>query len=198
MSTKTIAIISMLAAVISAIIAVLLYFDIKPSDFLYEDNKASNDVIISEQSLSKDSNQDSVNYPIAIKEENTNHKNNTSNDETYLEKSKLKDKHDYKTWEEMTKWDVVLLPFIKHEKKDYATFLRDEYGSILIIALIYGSIFWFFFSIIFLFDIFDEISDKVAHIALLSPAGQDTMADLHNDGGIPAVLKTIESKFFKI
>ena len=43
-------------------------------------------------------------------------------------------------------------------------------------------------------DLFDEISDKVAHIALLSPAGQDTMADLHNDGGIPAVLKTIESK----
>ena len=43
-------------------------------------------------------------------------------------------------------------------------------------------------------DLFDEISEKVAHIALLSPAGQDTMADLHNDGGIPAVLKTIESK----
>ena len=36
-------------------------------------------------------------------------------------------------------------------------------------------------------DLFDEISDKVAHIALLSPAGEDTMADLHNDGGIPAV-----------
>ena len=43
-------------------------------------------------------------------------------------------------------------------------------------------------------DLFDEISDKVAHIALLSPAGEDTMADLHADGGIPAVLKTIESK----
>ena len=43
-------------------------------------------------------------------------------------------------------------------------------------------------------DLFDEISDKVAHIALLSPAGQDTMADLHDDGGIPAVLKTISSK----
>lgn len=43
-------------------------------------------------------------------------------------------------------------------------------------------------------DLFEEISNKVAHIALLSPAGQDTMADLHEDGGIPAVLKTISSK----
>lgn len=43
-------------------------------------------------------------------------------------------------------------------------------------------------------DLFDEISRKVPHIALLSPAGQDTMEDLHNAGGIPAVLKTIDTK----
>lgn len=43
-------------------------------------------------------------------------------------------------------------------------------------------------------DLFDEISKNVPHIALISPAGQDTMMDLHKAGGIPAVLKTIESK----
>ena len=43
-------------------------------------------------------------------------------------------------------------------------------------------------------DLFDKISNEVPHIALLSPAGQDTMKDLHNAGGIPAVLKTIESE----
>ena len=42
--------------------------------------------------------------------------------------------------------------------------------------------------------LFDEISKKVPHIALISPAGEDTMRDLHNAGGIPAVLKAIESK----
>jgi len=43
-------------------------------------------------------------------------------------------------------------------------------------------------------DLFDKISMEVPHIALLSPAGQDTMLDLHNAGGVPGVLKTIESK----
>lgn len=43
-------------------------------------------------------------------------------------------------------------------------------------------------------ELFDEISKKVPHIALISPAGEDTMRDLHNAGGIPAVLKVIESK----
>ena len=43
-------------------------------------------------------------------------------------------------------------------------------------------------------DLFDKISNEVPHIALLSPAGQDTMKDLHNSGGIPAVLRTIESE----
>lgn len=45
-------------------------------------------------------------------------------------------------------------------------------------------------------ELFDKISKEVPHIALLSPAGQDTMLDLHNAGGIPGVLKTIESKLF--
>ena len=43
-------------------------------------------------------------------------------------------------------------------------------------------------------DDFDRISKEVPHFALLSPAGQDTMYDLHLAGGIPGVLKTIESK----
>lgn len=43
-------------------------------------------------------------------------------------------------------------------------------------------------------ELFDEISKKIPHIALISPAGEDTMRDLHNAGGIPAVLKAIESK----
>ena len=46
-------------------------------------------------------------------------------------------------------------------------------------------------------DIFDEISQKVPHIAILSPAGENTMEDLDNAGGIPAVLKDIESKINK-
>ena len=46
-------------------------------------------------------------------------------------------------------------------------------------------------------DIFDEISQKVPHIAILSPAGENTIEDLDNAGGIPAVLKDIESKINK-
>ena len=45
-------------------------------------------------------------------------------------------------------------------------------------------------------DLFDEISRKVPHIALISPAGEDTMMDLHLAGGIPAVLKTLGDKIY--
>lgn len=40
-------------------------------------------------------------------------------------------------------------------------------------------------------DLFDKISREVPHIALISPAGQDTMMDLHEAGGIPGVLKRL-------
>ena len=43
-------------------------------------------------------------------------------------------------------------------------------------------------------DLFDEISNEIPHITLLSPAGQSTMKDLHEAGGIPAVLKSLQSK----
>jgi len=43
-------------------------------------------------------------------------------------------------------------------------------------------------------DLFDKISKIVPHIASISPAGKDTMLDLHNAGGIPGVLKAIRSK----
>lgn len=43
-------------------------------------------------------------------------------------------------------------------------------------------------------DLFDKISKEIPHICLISPAGTDTMLDLHNAGGIPAVLKSLESK----
>ena len=43
-------------------------------------------------------------------------------------------------------------------------------------------------------DLFDKISREVPHITLISPAGEDTMMDLHLAGGIPAVLKTLEDK----
>ena len=43
-------------------------------------------------------------------------------------------------------------------------------------------------------ELFDEISRNVPHIALISPAGEDTMMDLHDAGGIPAVLKTLGDK----
>ena len=46
-------------------------------------------------------------------------------------------------------------------------------------------------------SLFDEISQKVPHIALLSPAGVDTILDLHNAGGVQAVLKDIEPKINK-
>ncbi|MDR1721526.1 MAG: dihydroxy-acid dehydratase, partial [Methanobrevibacter sp.] len=41
-------------------------------------------------------------------------------------------------------------------------------------------------------NLFDEISREVPHICSLSPAGKDTILDLHIAGGIPGVLKTIE------
>ncbi len=43
-------------------------------------------------------------------------------------------------------------------------------------------------------DLFDEISKNVPHICLISPAGTDTMQDLHDAGGIPGVLKTLKDK----
>ena len=43
-------------------------------------------------------------------------------------------------------------------------------------------------------ELFDKISRDVPHIALISPAGEDTMMDLHLSGGIPAVLKTLGDK----
>ena len=43
-------------------------------------------------------------------------------------------------------------------------------------------------------ELFDEISRNVPHIALISPAGEDSMMDLHNAGGIQAVLKTLGDK----
>ncbi|MDR3223648.1 MAG: dihydroxy-acid dehydratase [Methanobrevibacter sp.] len=45
-------------------------------------------------------------------------------------------------------------------------------------------------------DLFDKISREVPHICSISPAGNDTILDLHNAGGIPGVLKTIESKLY--
>lgn len=43
-------------------------------------------------------------------------------------------------------------------------------------------------------ELFDFISKNVPHIASMSPAGKDTMLDLHEAGGIPAVLKSIKDK----
>lgn len=43
-------------------------------------------------------------------------------------------------------------------------------------------------------DLFDKISRVVPHICLISPAGTDTMMDLHKAGGIPGVLKTLGDK----
>jgi dihydroxy-acid dehydratase len=43
-------------------------------------------------------------------------------------------------------------------------------------------------------DLFDELSRKIPHITAISPSGQHTMLDLHQAGGIPAVLKVLESK----
>lgn len=42
-------------------------------------------------------------------------------------------------------------------------------------------------------DLFDKISKEIPHICLISPAGEDTMMDLHNAGGIPGVLKALET-----
>jgi dihydroxy-acid dehydratase len=43
-------------------------------------------------------------------------------------------------------------------------------------------------------DLFDDLSRKVPHITAISPSGQHTMLDLHQAGGIPAVLKVLESR----
>ena len=46
-------------------------------------------------------------------------------------------------------------------------------------------------------ELFDKISKDVPHISLLSPAGEYSILDLHNAGGVPGVLKSIESKLNK-
>ena len=43
-------------------------------------------------------------------------------------------------------------------------------------------------------DLFDKMSKEIPHIASISPAGEHMMLDLDRAGGIPAVLKTLESK----
>jgi dihydroxy-acid dehydratase len=43
-------------------------------------------------------------------------------------------------------------------------------------------------------DLFDDLSKKIPHITAISPSGIHTMLDLDNAGGIPAVLKVLESK----
>ncbi|WP_296802018.1 dihydroxy-acid dehydratase [uncultured Methanobrevibacter sp.] len=43
-------------------------------------------------------------------------------------------------------------------------------------------------------ELFDKISREVPHITLISPAGEDSMMDLHLAGGIQAVLKTLGDK----
>ncbi|MDP3065542.1 MAG: dihydroxy-acid dehydratase [Methanobacteriaceae archaeon] len=43
-------------------------------------------------------------------------------------------------------------------------------------------------------DLFDDLSRKVPHITSISPSGDHSMLDLHQAGGIPAVLKVLESK----
>ena len=43
-------------------------------------------------------------------------------------------------------------------------------------------------------DTFDKLSREIPHIAKLAPAGTHTMLDLDRAGGLPAVLKIIESK----
>ncbi|MCL2115103.1 MAG: dihydroxy-acid dehydratase [Methanobrevibacter sp.] len=43
-------------------------------------------------------------------------------------------------------------------------------------------------------DLFDKISREIPHIASISPAGNHTMLDLHNAGGIPGVLIAIQEK----
>jgi dihydroxy-acid dehydratase len=43
-------------------------------------------------------------------------------------------------------------------------------------------------------DLFDEISKKTPHLCNMAPAGPLKIVDLHNAGGIPAVLKRLEDK----
>ena len=50
------------------------------------------------------------------------------------------------------------------------------------------------FEVVVNLDLFDKVSRNVPHIASISPAGNHTMLDLHNAGGIPGVLKAIEEK----
>lgn len=43
-------------------------------------------------------------------------------------------------------------------------------------------------------DLFDKMSKEIPHIASISPAGEHMMLDLDRAGGIPAVLKTLQTK----
>jgi dihydroxy-acid dehydratase len=43
-------------------------------------------------------------------------------------------------------------------------------------------------------DLFDEISKKTPHLINMAPAGRVIVEDLHNAGGIPGVMKTLENR----
>jgi dihydroxy-acid dehydratase len=45
-------------------------------------------------------------------------------------------------------------------------------------------------------ELFDKISKNVPNIISMRPSGKHTMKDLHEAGGIPSVLKTIETKLY--
>ena len=43
-------------------------------------------------------------------------------------------------------------------------------------------------------NLFDDLSKKIPHITAISPSGDHSMLDLDKAGGIPGVIKVLESK----
>ena len=43
-------------------------------------------------------------------------------------------------------------------------------------------------------NLFDDLSKKIPHITAISPSGEHSMLDLDKAGGIPGVLKVLETK----
>ena len=121
-----------IAAIIACIIALLTYFNIQPSCTSHKDvNNTEVNIPATEQII-----EDSIGSEYIL--------NPISDNETDLS---------IKTSDEFSLWGIIKLPFVKHQKKNYFKFYRDqahEHILALVIMLILGllSLDMFFWEII--------------------------------------------------
>jgi len=110
-----------MAAIIACIIAVLTYFNIYPSCSRQNDRKKT-------EVIADGTNNESN---IEIMPEQTTSYEKEITEETYTPNEEVSSEEyqsEHRTWSDMTAWDRIMLPFIKHRKMNYHKHAMAEYG----------------------------------------------------------------------